>query len=244
VLSNRREAVEQALQAHREKQPPATDGMPAAMERLGPDPSLLAMISAPVLVRDTRLGGQAMLLVKDDTWVAAGASVRPDHLAISLSDPVPLWPVLNWLGASAETTEQAHQLQCMENLRRLAMAAIVSVPIDELAPQTVYPFPTHVREVAEKGGIEDLSIFRCPSDRNPIDYGRGLLVSYEFIFQEVDFRIAVEPPFDYLLAWDKKGNHPGVRVVVFADGKAEVVPEERFQQLLADTKVRVQQHRQ
>jgi len=60
-------------------------------------------------------------------------------------------------------------------------------------------------------------------------------VSYEFVFDLVNSRIKLDLPMNCLVAWDKKGNHPGNRCVVYVSGKSEMVSEERFLQLLVMT---------
>ncbi|NQT51530.1 hypothetical protein HQ576_05745 [bacterium] len=73
-------------------------------------------------------------------------------------------------------------------------------------------------------GLEWLKEMTCPSSRGA---GQG----YEFLKLTV-LRQCIDCRMDPPIMWDKKGNHKGVRNVLFWSGRVDTVEEGRFTELL------------
>ena len=242
VLTSRTAPAKLAIAAYQNKKPLGGEELDAALKAVGEGPSKLAMVQVAALGRTMGLEAQVQSLLHGAGWTAAGLTIQPDRLKITLSDPIPSWAAVNWLAGVAEKAEQRRRADCLKNLREISLLLTKACPLD---PQFLYP--ANVQELVERGfakgdddgakpKAKDLSIFRCPSDRHPTHYGEGLDVSYQFIFEELDFRVSIELPLTCMVAWDKKDTHPGMRGVVFVDNHVETVTEKRFQELLAETR--------
>jgi len=222
LLTARRALARAAIDAHIEKKGPAAEEINAALKRLQPASMLLlAKADALELARKDRL--------KPGSWMAAGLTIAPDRLTLSLSDPALFLPAIEILSEESKKKAQRQIADCKRRLREVGKAVLVATAAD---PQLCYP--RTFAKVLENGEVKDKSIFRCPMDPNPNNRD-GVAVSYEFVFDLVNSRIKLDLPMNCLVAWDKKGNHPGNRCVVYVSGKSEMVSEERFLQLLVMT---------
>jgi len=129
LLTARRALARAAIDAHIEKKGPAAEEINAALERLQPASMLLlAKADALELARKDRL--------KPGSWMAAGLTIAPDRLTLSLSDPALFLPAIEILSEESKKKAQRQIADCKRRLREVGKAVLVATAAD---PQLCYP---------------------------------------------------------------------------------------------------------
>ena len=231
LMASRQALARSAISAHQKKAGPPAKAVKAAFDRLGEAPTAILMINP----------ARSKLADKDlfdaDGWMAIGAVIRPGRLTLAMSDPVPVVAMMNGLKHEAAKIEKRHLRQVTKNLREISKASVVAAAIE---PQLMV-YPRTFAELLENGKIKDTSIFLNPFDPKPT-VRDGVKLSFEFIFEQVDARIKIEYPKACILAWDREPFLPGRRAVAYGNFRSEIVTEERFRELLEQTKAEALKH--
>ena len=123
--------------------------------------------------------------------------------------------------------ESARRAVCKSNLKQIGLAILIYVNDHNVFPSTFEALiPDYISVPSLQ--VQERTPFQCPAEANP-----ATTVDYELVALGNPKDIA--HPEKAVLAYDKKGNHPGGRNVVFADAHVEWMSETDFQTALKET---------
>ena len=124
------------------------------------------------------------------------------------------------LPALSRARGQARQAVCKSNLKQIGLGmAMWSNDHNESYPEKLEDL--HDEYITAK------KIFQCPEDRSPMTIGKGIQCSYLYAGK---LPVTTDP--QVAIAWDKRGNHPRGRNVLYYDGHVEWVRERAFENVM------------
>jgi len=127
----------------------------------------------------------------------------------------------------ARSREAARPAICKSNLKQIGLAILIYVTDHNIFPNTFEALiPGYINVPSLQG--KERTPFQCPVEANP-----ATTVDYELV--ALGSPKDIVHPEKTVLAYDKKGNHPGGRNVVFADGHVQWMLEKDFQKVLKET---------
>ena len=128
------------------------------------------------------------------------------------------------LPAISPTPGPRRRPHCKSNLKQIGLAILIYVNDHDVFPSTFEPLVPDYIDMPSLH-MKERSPFQCPVEGNP-----ATTLDYRLVaLGEPD---TIANPSSTVLAYDRKGNHPGGRNLVFADGYVEWVREEEFQELM------------
>lgn len=122
--------------------------------------------------------------------------------------------------SQAAETAQAREI-CRANAKGIYDAISEFVVKDlETSQYPLLEYPRHMKELID-GGFLQPELLKCPLDDAPKSLGRGIASSYDFLFDQVDYRLSASFSTDAILLWERKPGHNDRHIAVFVDGNVK-----------------------
>ena len=90
----------------------------------------------------------------------------------------------------------------------------------ETSEYPLLEYPRHMKELIDAGFLEP-ELLKCPLDDAPKSLGGGIASSYDFLFDQVDYRLSASFSTDAILLWERKPGHNDRHIAVFVNGNVK-----------------------